>query len=148
MRKIQNLTTAKVFAAALAATFLFAGAASAQTAYGRFRLPQPVQWGKALLPAGEYEFTVSSTSMTGVIAVRSRDQKTSAFVIPVEIARLGTKAPSALIIDIRGNQWTVRSLRLAERHLVLNFGSAEGHGRKAIEEAKATQEVPVLAAKK
>ena len=147
MKRIHSLTMARLIAAALVATFLFAGAANAQTAHGNFRLPQPVQWGKILLPAGEYEFALKSASMTGLVAVHSKDQKISGFVMPVEIARLDTKAPSALIVEIRGNQRTVRSLRLAERHLVLNFGSEKGRGRKAIEEARATEEIPVLAGK-
>lgn len=147
MKRIETLTTVKFFAAALVAAFLSAGVASAQTGHGTFRLSQPVQWGKVLLPAGEYEFALNSASMTGLVVVHSRDQKTSGFVMPVEIARLDTEAPSALIIEIRGNERTVRSLRLAERRLVLNFGPEKGRGRKAIEEARATEEIPVLAGK-
>jgi hypothetical protein len=110
----------------LALGFAFSGAASAQTGYGNFRLSQPVHWGKLLLPAGEYEFALKSPSMTGLVFIHSRDQKTSGFVMPVGIARLDSEAPSALIIEIPRNQRMVRSLRLAERYLVLNFGSEKG----------------------
>lgn len=67
---------------------------------------------------------------------------------PKGISDRDAEALSALVIETRGNESTVRSLRLAELRLVLDFGSEKGHGRKAIEEARATQEVPVLVAKR
>lgn len=56
-----------------------------------------------MLLAGEYQFTLNSARASGLITVHSRDLKTSAFVVPVEVAGQNTKAPSALIIQINGN---------------------------------------------
>ncbi len=149
MKKIQNLTRLPLLAAALVATFLFAGPASAQNAYaGKFTLPQEVRWGQAVLPPAEYEFRLNRGGMNIVITVHSRDQKISAFVMPTGVSDRNAKAPSALIIETRGNETTVRSLRLAEPGLVLDFGSEKSHGRKVIQEARSTQELPVLVAKK
>ncbi len=150
MKKIQNLTTVKLFAVPLVATLLFAAGANAQmNAYaGKFTLPHEVRWGLAVLPAGDYRFTLSSATTWGMILVRSSDLKTAAFVSPKGISSQKAKAPSALVIETRGNESAVRSLRLDELHLVLDFGSEKGHGRKAIEQARATQEVPVLVAKR
>jgi len=149
MKAIRNLNTLNLAIAALAATFLLVGTASARPIFiARFTLPSEVHWGKATLPAGDYEATLDSTRLRGLVAVRHANGQGAALVMPVQIYRTEAKSPSVLIISRRGNQATVSALRLAEAGLILRFERQDAHGRKAIEEANVTQEVPILAANK
>jgi hypothetical protein len=148
MKAIRNLTM-KLIAAALVATCLFAGAANAGPLFkGKVTLPSEVHWGKAVLPAGEYWLTLTSPSLPGIVTIQAANGSQTAFVMPVEIYRSEAKGTNALIMARRGNQSAVRALRLAEVGLTLRYEPQGAQNRKAIQEAEAIQEVPVLAARK
>ncbi len=149
MKKIQKLTIVKFFAAALVATLLVAGAANAGPLFkGKVNLRSEVRWGKAILPAGEYWITLNSPSLPATVTIQSANGSETLFVMPVEIYRSGARGSNALLMARHGSQSIVRALRLSEVGLTLRYEPHGAQNRQAVEEAEATQEVPVLAAKK
>lgn len=145
MKTIRHLTM-KLFAAALLITCVCAGAANAEPLFkGKVNLPTQVRWGKAILPAGEYWVTLNSPSLPALLTIRTTDGKRTVFVMPAEINRSNVKGTSAVVLHRRGNQATVQTLRITEAGLVLRY-APQKFDNKEMEEAGATQEVPVLAA--
>ncbi len=147
MQKLtQKLTAVKLLVAVLAAACLFAAAANAQPMYsGKFTLPSEVRWGKATLPAGEYQFTLNSPNFA---TIREISGKYSAFVMPLGVNQYDVRGRSALVITVRGNHRTVRELRLAEIGLTLNFQPRREKAEKVVQEAQQIQQVPVYLAKR
>jgi len=140
MKSMKQMTA--ILSGALAVILLMAAVASAEPVYqGKFTLSSPVRWGKATLPAGEYSFTLNTTSLPAFIAIRGNNGA-SAFVMPIEINRRSLQGPSALVVSVRGNQATVRSLRLAEAGLVLQYQPTPQKG-KGVEEAATEQQITV-----
>ena len=151
MKKIQNLTMAKVFAAALLAALLSVSVASAPSPIfqGKFSLPYEVRWGKAMLPAGEYWLRVDYVGPATIVTVQQAESgKTVAMVLSSSAeGDKNTKDGSALLIASRGGQRIVHSLKLAELGEVFIYDPALARGRGTIEEARKTQSVRVLAAR-
>jgi hypothetical protein len=84
------------------------GAAQGWAVYsGRFTLPYDVQWGTAVLPAGEYSLAMDT--MNGPLSVRDASGRTRALLYG---SREYPKAnqPTALFVTIAGKSRMVRSL--------------------------------------
>src|SRR5262249_55958371 len=77
---------------------------------GSFVLPFGVQWNGATLPAGQYDFTLSSGELGGVLHVRDGRQKGQILVTAVALG--DTPNHSALTIVRRQGKWCVASLAL------------------------------------
>lgn len=144
-KTIRHAIEVRIFAFALLATFAFAAAANAQTLSARFTLPFEVQWGKSVLPAGEY--TINMDSTTNVVLFRSVDGKTAGFT-PMAIKDDSTKGPQALIVLIHGNQRTVRSINLPEQGVSLIYSPSTSAQREMLAKADHIQAVPVTTARK
>jgi len=140
-----------VFAGALAAC-LFGSPAGAQSVFqGKFTLSHEIQWGQAVLPAGDYGLAFTHDGPFPVLVVW--DAKSSRVVAyeSVDIRESSAKGQSALLVGRRGTQFVVYSLRIAElgetfvyEHPVLQRTPAQG----GAVEARQTQAIPVLIAKK
>jgi hypothetical protein len=125
-----------------------AGVAKAQinNLQGTFRLQNEVLWGKAVLPAGDYSFTIDQEKDSMVFAVaRSADGKRTAFA---EVTASGKPESGGSYIFI-ANDGTrrVRLLNLPETNLSLAFGPMSKRDREELNAAK-TEVVPVVVAKK
>ena len=148
-------------AAAVLATCLFGSAANAQSNasnqpivvlnepvfQGSFTLLHEARWGKAMLPAGEYRLRIESTQNPITVFIEdAKSGKAVAMVVPF-VREASRKGNSALLIGTRGKQRVVHSFRIAELREVLISDPplARGH---ATEEARQTEDVPVLVAKK
>jgi hypothetical protein len=58
------------------------------------------------------------------------------------------EGPSALFVTLIGNQYRVRTLTLAEAGIVLVYHPLTPREKELIKQARETQAVPVIAAKK
>ena len=146
-RNIQQAAKAVFCGAVLVMACLFGSPARAQAGFqGKFTLPYEVQWGKATLPAGDYVINYAGPGMPMFVVRDAHSFKTVAFerVVNREDCASGT---SALLIDTRGTERVVYSLRIAELGQVIAYDSSREH-RRAVEEARQTQAVPVLVAEK
>lgn len=133
-----SLRMCSLWTMALLALVALGGAAEPalgqQTIEGKFALPMEVRLGKALLPAGEYKFSVvtlgnirsvDSIQMVGsqvLVAIWST-AKGGPFASVVAMASRGAETPNPRGLDIRadGTGMMIHSMCLEKLKLVLQF---------------------------
>jgi hypothetical protein len=144
----RNATKLTLFAAALLATILFAGSANAQSPFkGKFTLTHETRWGKAVLPAGDYILSSDANNkIPGLLVIRDAKSLHAVAYEPINNAQDSTGGESALLIAVRGSQRVVHSFRVAE--LGQTFIYDRTLARRAVEEARQPQAIPVIVAKK
>jgi hypothetical protein len=135
-------------AAAMLAACLFTGSAQAQAPAqfrGTFTLPFAAHWGKAALPAGNYELSVSEQ---GEALVRIRDAKTGRLVAFESLSVIDGNASgtSELVIANRGGERVVYALRIGQLNETIVYNPKLA--RVAEEEARLTRSIPVTFARK
>jgi len=148
--KIRHIVEATVFAAALSAAGLFGSQANAQAGFqGKLALPYEVHWGQATLPSGDYLLSFEHITMTMPAKLVIRDAKTLRIVAyeDIGIRDDSVKGTSALLVGRQGTQRVVYSLRIAELGTIFVYERPPAQGG-ALEEARQTQAIPVLVAKK
>jgi hypothetical protein len=120
---VKNLI--RIFAAAaIAAIAICASAtpAAAQNAFqGSFTLRSDVRWQGAMLPAGNYTFTMKSANIPAQIIVKGSNGN-AAFVVTAATSKRVTNQGSCLLIERRGGSGFVRELYLADLGLHLRYG--------------------------
>jgi hypothetical protein len=126
MKSAQSLKAVRILALAILATGLSAGVASAQQYTAKVTLPVRTHWGNAVLPPGDYVFSVESASPYTMV-LRRRTREFVAFVMPTAKSLRGPVAgPSELIGIRRGGTLRIRQLRLAEAELTLGYSLPKG----------------------
>jgi len=97
-----------------------ASSASAQNAFqGKFTLPNDVRWGNASLPAGDYTFSLNSTTMPGWVMLRGPNG--GVFILTSVIDERNEGDSSKLTIEHRGGTSFVRSMYLADLGVELTY---------------------------
>ena len=140
----RNATPLTLFAAALLATTLFAGTANAQSQFkGKFTLQHETRWCQAVLPAGHYTLTFDD-KISNMLVIRDAKSLHRVAYVPANIKQDSASGQSALLIAVRGSQQTVHSLRIAELGQVFVYDRTLA---RAAEEARQTQDIPVIVAK-
>ena len=120
-------------------------AANAQTAlHGTFHLTSTVQWGKAVLPAGEYTFTMNSAQSP--IIIQSVDGRASAMAVALS-SRDAAPGGSYIFITGSGADRIVRSMNLPQLGRSLIFEPLSERQRETLY-ATVSQTVPVQLGKK
>jgi hypothetical protein len=147
-RIIRRTAKTMLFATVLLATCLSASSTRAQSAFeGKFTLPYEAHWGQAVLPAGDYLLSITTTGNPAMVVIQdAKSGRRVASVAPP--IRQDATGESALLIGTRGTQRVIHSLRVAELGVVFVSDPALAHGRAVREEARETQVVPVLQARK
>jgi hypothetical protein len=111
-----------------------ASSASAQNAFqGKFTLPNDVRWANATLPAGDYTFSLSSSTMSGRVFLQRPNG--GAFILTSVIDNRNEGDSSKLTIEHRGGTSFVRSMYLAELGVELTY-SAPKTPKQDVELAK------------
>ena len=111
-----------------------ASSASAQNAFqGKFTLPNDVRWANATLPAGDYTFSLSSTTMSGRVFLKGPNG--GAFILTSATDKRNEGDSSKLTIEHRGGISFVRSMYLADLGVELTY-RAPGLPKKDVELAK------------
>jgi hypothetical protein len=87
---------------------------------GEFTIPREVHWGRLVLPAGSYAFTVEHHA-TEVLFVRTKSGSDGHFLIATSISRSDTPAPSELKMERRGDEWYVTSIVVDDMGETLMF---------------------------
>ena len=125
-----------------------ASASQAQAIYkGSFTLAQDVRWQNATMPAGDYTFTVESTTRSKPVLVTG--PAGTVFQLPIVTSETKIGEQSKLILEWRGDNLYVREMDLAQVGLNIRY-----HMPKATESEKllakahtGTQEVLIAMAK-
>jgi hypothetical protein len=142
---MRNTIKVRLFAVVLLATCAFAGIANAQTLAVKFTLPFEVQWGRNVLPAGDYSITMDSSAK--VALVRSANGNTVGFT-PIPITATSHSGNTALFVMVRGNERLVRSLNLPTRGISLIYPPTTSAQREMLANADRIKSVPVITAGK
>jgi hypothetical protein len=144
--KVQQMTKAVFCGAVFMTACLFGSPARAQAGYqGKFTLPYETHWGQAKLPAGDYTISYIGPEMPGFVIRDAHSLRTVAFE-RVAIREDCASGNSALVINTRGTERVVHSLRIAELGEAFVYEPALAH-RRALEEARQSHAVPILQAK-
>jgi hypothetical protein len=149
MTQIRTLSRIKYLALALLATCLSAGVASAQqypaVYHGKFILPFEAQWGSVSLPAGEYTFTLDSTTLPAFVTVRGDSRGSQPLKIMAQaISQQSSSYQSALVVVRSSGRGVVRNLHLAE--LGMDFEYAMPKGATLVAQGpRLVQRIPVSA---
>jgi hypothetical protein len=121
--------------------------ASAQNVFqGKFTLPNDVRWANATLPAGDYTFSLSSTTMSGRVFLQGPNG--GAFILTSATDQRNEGDSSKLTIEHRGGISFIRSMYLADLGVELTY-RAPGLPKKDVELAQGPASIQqVLIAKK
>jgi L,D-peptidoglycan transpeptidase YkuD (ErfK/YbiS/YcfS/YnhG family) len=120
---------------------------NAQTAlHGKFQLTSQARWGKAVLPAGQYSFTIESTQQPVRMVIQSADGKTGA-IAQAETSGQASPGGSYIFITGTGTDRMVRSVNLPQLGTALVYKPLTTHERETLY-SSASQTVPVEIAKK
>jgi hypothetical protein len=140
---------ATLFATALLAAWSFASVANAQVALqGKFSLPYEARWGQAVLPAGDYLLSITSTASPAMVVIQDAKSHQQVAMVAPQTREVSRNGGTALLVGTRGTQRVIHSLRLAELGEVFISDPTLAHGRGNREEARKTQMVPVIVAKR
>ena len=137
-----------LLAAFLLPTGLLARPTNAQTGiHGKFTLASETRWGQAVLPAGDYELRFVNDNVGPILAIRDAKALRGVAYERVDVQEDSANGASALLISTRGAQHVVCSLTIAELGKTFIYERPPARGR-AEEEARETQTIPILVAKK
>jgi hypothetical protein len=103
---------------------LTGGVASAQDFSGKFTLPFEARWGSAILPAGDYSFTMDMARAPFLAKIRGENG--TVLVLAQSVSDRSIAAQNELILVPRAGKYTVRALNLAGVGLVFTYGISEG----------------------
>jgi len=114
-----------VYAALLAFTALNLAPAAAraqEVAHGQFTLPRQVRWQKAVVPAGDYRFSLESSGAAGMLHLTKLDGKPAGFVFLVPDTEAAKSSdPSRLVLENTPEGTYVSSMQLPEFGITLHF---------------------------
>jgi hypothetical protein len=121
--------------------------AAAQDAYkGRFTLTSDVRWSQALLPAGEYTFSLKSAAVPARILIHGPNG--FAMVLTSATSTKNSDASSSITIERRGGMRVVRDLYLAQLGLDLRYAAPKLPHNEIAQGPSSTEQVIVAMATK
>lgn len=113
-----------LYAGLLACTTLnFVPAIAAQSAaHGKFTLPHDVHWQKALVPAGEYSFSLDDNGPRGVLTLTKMSGPRTGFLLLVnDVGDAKTTDANRLVLESTTSGSYVSAMQLPEFGMTLHF---------------------------
>jgi hypothetical protein len=136
----------RVLLLAVAAISLSAVFAAAEDYHGEFTLPLEAQWGKIVLPAGTYSFTMNIEKSPYTIKVQ-RGSETAIFIwLAGKTPLKRVSGPSLLTAIRRGNGLRIRSMDLASEGIMFDFTVPRSDQLLIAEKPDLIQRIPLLMA--
>lgn len=123
MKSMRSFSTVKILVLALLfAGFIPARARAQDGAFGKFNLPFETNWGRTVLPAGDYSLMMPTTNLWGYVMVKKEPTGETVAILRADSWELaGTPASSRLTFERRGEAFFVRSLYLRDKGYVFSF---------------------------
>jgi hypothetical protein len=122
MKSIRRFALSKVLLLAIAVIGVSAIPASAQTTTG-FSLAHKVLWANAVLPPGDYAFSLDTQSSPARVSVRHVDGPMVGMILPQVISDDDFVGGSSLVLHQEGGESVVHTLRLKNIGIALQFVS-------------------------
>ena len=141
MKSTRSLKSVRILLLAVLAAGLSASLVSAQEYEGKFTLPFEARWGGAVLPAGDYSFSLDR----GHIALVRQGRRGVAFIATSKATRGEVAGSSALIAVASAGSYRIRALRLAEAGVVLEYMPPKAERQILAQQPMLLQRVPVIA---
>ena len=148
MNTNRSLRLVKFAVLALVTACFGASLANAQEVRGKFNLPFEVHWGQAVLPPGNYSFTLNSSAPPPPHTVLVRGENHTANIIVPRVFDHSVSGKSALIVERHGESATVRALRLPDAGLVIYYPVAKAKRQILAQGPVLIQRLPILMASK
>jgi hypothetical protein len=96
--------------------------ASAQEAAGTFTLAHEVHWQNAVVPAGEYRFTIGVDGPAEMLTLHKLNGTAASFLLLVTDTEVSRPSDlSQLVVVARANERFVTTMRLPEFGMTLHF---------------------------
>jgi hypothetical protein len=123
---------------------LTANLASAQSlCKGSFTLPFEARWGNAVLPAGEYSFTLDHDSLAGKVTIQAESGRYMGVIMNQVFSDQQTVDRSELVLVRSGGTYAVRALRLEELGMTLEYSVPKGEKQLITQAPQLLQRIPV-----
>ncbi|MBZ5502312.1 MAG: hypothetical protein LAN59_08720 [Acidobacteriia bacterium] len=143
----QYFASWKLFLGILLVAGVLAAAAHAGALFtGTFTLTNNVHWGQAVLPPGDYSFTLDQATDTIVIRDLAADK-----IVAREFARIDStnvSDDSKLLVRVQGKHRVVYSVQVAGWGEIYNRANPFGTRGGGVEEARNTEAVRIEVAQK
>lgn len=123
MKSIWRFSLSKVLLLAMAVLGASAIPAQAQTASGTFSLAHKVLWAGAVLPAGDYAFSVNTEALPPRVTVRQVGGPVVAMLLSQSVSEDNFLGSSTLVLHHQGGESVVSTLRLKNIGMALEFAS-------------------------
>jgi hypothetical protein len=151
MRSDQRIPGSKVLLAALLTSLFLVGASQQaqvgiSTLVGKFTLTSQIHWGASVLQPDDYTIAIGSIAPPGLAVIRNREGRSVAIVMSRLHDEKASAERSAILMKEKDGQLCVHTLALADLGMVLIYDPALA--REVVQEARASQTVPVMWAKK
>jgi hypothetical protein len=148
MNTNRSLRLVKFAGLALLTACFGASLANAQEVQGKFNLPFETHWGNAVLSPGDYSFRLNFSGDSPDYTVLTREQDQKETIIMASTRSHSSSGKSGLIVERHGDRGTVRTLRLAEVGLVIEYPAAKAQPQMLAQGPKLIQRIPILLAQK
>ncbi len=147
MNTTRTFWLVKTLCLALLAAGLSPGFAIAQAvSEGKFTLPFDSVWGRKVLPAGDYSFSLESASLPAKVTLRDGTRGNAIAIIMAQgISESKPSDHSALFLLRHGNKGVVRSMYLADLGLVFYYPTRAAGAQLLAQAPELIQRVPISA---
>jgi hypothetical protein len=122
MKCVDRMPLLNAVIIALGLVVLLSVVSHAEEAGGRFTLAHPVHWGQAILPAGDYRFSIPGSSPTVVLILENITRK-QGFLVVAQGSNADSSETSRLIIQLQGDERFVSAMYVPAIGQVLYFNS-------------------------
>lgn len=120
MKSLRKFAYAAVFT--LSALNFAPSLASAQDEGGTFTLPHAVRWQNAVVPAGDYKFTLQPTGPSEMLSLHKISGTPASFMLLVNDTDVVNGSETAsLVIESRSGKSYVSSMNLPQFEVTLHF---------------------------
>ncbi|MGA8272013.1 MAG: hypothetical protein WB919_10695 [Candidatus Sulfotelmatobacter sp.] len=109
--------------------------ASAQDDGGTFTLPHEVHWQNAIVPAGDYKFTLQSMGPSEMLKLRKISGAPASFMLLVNDTATAPQdsAPASLIINSKLGERYVSAMNLPMFEVTLHFATPANRAKEMAE---------------
>ncbi len=137
------MKTIRYLLMAVAALGLFASVAQAQDYLGKFTLPVETQWGKAVLPVGNYTLEHNSLRRSDLVTIRNEKETVMAIAVS-QAWNADRSQKSALVLARMKGKTVVRTLVLAELGMEFIYPWPKGERIRIAEGPVLIQRIPII----
>jgi hypothetical protein len=141
MKMIRRFAQVQILLLSLLSSTVVPMTAHADEVRGTFTLTTETHWGKAVLPAGYYTFSLATGNAIPTIFVRSGSGDPAAFIVATSETATKETTPNAITIETKGRMNVITELHFNDAGLILHYGTPSG----AVESAARTTEPKLTA---